>query len=166
MRPALYILGQMTDHDLGWLVQVGRRRAADRGEAFIEEGEVKDTIFVVLEGRIGFERANKRRATAGAGEAFGALCLGPPPPAAATVVAAEPTSVLEIPRSAVSDRLAEDARFARRVFQALTFYFGDQCARLDDDAGSLDPGALEAVEGAGVRFERLVAELRVRTRQP
>jgi hypothetical protein len=52
MRKVLYVLGELEDSDLQWLLDAGRARSAGAGETLIHEGQRLDELFIVLQGEL------------------------------------------------------------------------------------------------------------------
>lgn len=60
MRKVLYILGELQDSDLQWLVDVGQIRNLPIGTEIIREGGSVDSLFIVLEGDLRVSKGGPR----------------------------------------------------------------------------------------------------------
>ncbi len=160
MRQALYILGQLTDDDVEWMIANGRRRAASEGDVLIREGEPVSALFILLDGLVAIERNGARINTSQPGEFLGELSFVDSRPPSATVRAARPSSLLELPREVLTRHLQEDTGFASRFYRAVAVFLADRMrAELGGgraDADELDPDVLDEVSRAGERFTRIL----------
>jgi CRP-like cAMP-binding protein len=178
VRKVLYILGQLDDADVEWLVKAGRREKHAKGVALIKKGEVTHFLYVVVDGRLqvvlptGFVLAE-----VGVGEILGEISLVDSRPPTASVVAAENCAVLAIPQRELRAELKRNQPFAARFYRALAIFlanrmrstmttlgYGDpkQAAPAisdEEDADELDDEVLDAVYNAGLRFERMLKKL-------
>lgn len=159
MRQALYILGQLTDDDVEWMIQNGRRHAARTGDVLIREGEPVRSLFVLLDGLVAIERGGKRINTSQPGEFLGELSFVDSRPPSATVKAARASSLLELPRDVLVRHLGEDLGFASRFYRAVAVFLADRVrAEIGGghDPDELDPDVLDEVSRAGERFTRIL----------
>lgn len=159
MRQALYILGQLTDDDVEWMIENGRRRAAPEGHVLIREGEPVASLFILLDGLVAVERNGARINTSQPGEFLGELSFVDSRPPSATVRAARASSLLELPREILLEHLAADLGFASRFYRAVAVFLADRLRRelsTGDDADELDPDVLDEVSRAGERFGRIL----------
>jgi len=178
MRKMLYILSELADEDLDWLVQNGTREVHAPGAVLIREGKPIEVVYVVLDGQLSVRLnalGDQEVARLCAGEVLGELSFLDSRPASASVVAVEPTTVLSIPRVRLTARLGEDAPFAARFYRALGIFLASRLRKtqqrlgyggdriLDDDVqheDELDPEVLAQVSLAGARFDWMLKRLR------
>jgi CRP-like cAMP-binding protein len=175
MRKALYILGQLNDADIQWLADHGTTRRLKDGEIVIREGHPIDAIFVNLEGALSVTVDNGAEvARLGAGEFVGEISFVDSAPPSATVRGIGRSTVLEIKRTAIQRKIAEDVGFSARFHRALAVFLADRLRAatrrlgygkqgdLGTDAvldGELDSNVLDTVAEAGERFRRLLGML-------
>ncbi|MCX5964896.1 MAG: cyclic nucleotide-binding domain-containing protein [Cyanobacteria bacterium] len=50
MRKILFILGELDDADVDWLMRVGRKEKIETGSRLIQEGHPVDALYVVVSG--------------------------------------------------------------------------------------------------------------------
>ena len=178
MRKVLFILGELKEEDLDWLVGAGRVRRVDEGTAIIREGRTLDTFFIVLDGEFSVNVAalgGRSVALLGSGEVVGDMSLLDSRPPNATVMASAPSTVFAIPQRSVRDKLAGDSGFAARFYRALCVFLANRLSRtmamsgreggasLDEDTQDEDeiaPDQLEKVSLAGARFDWFMRRLR------
>ena len=175
MQKALYILGQLTDVDVEWLIQAGRAREVVKGEVLIRQGVPLENLFIVLSGLFSVVNENigqRELARLGPGEIVGEMSFVDASPPSATVASLEPGTVLSIPRQALQNKLASDTAFGSRFYRALAIFLSDRVRSMVRHLGygeasgqpqqvgdELDFEVLENVHLAGARFERILQRL-------
>ena len=174
MRKVLYILGQLRDSDLQWLVDAGTPRDVEPGEVLIREGEPIDSLFVVVQGELGVEKAGTELARLSAGEVVGEMSFLDGKPPNATVSARAPARVHAIARARLRAKLAADSDFAARFYKALGVFLAGRLDRTDaligagprvagelpdPDQDAISPEVLDNVVLAGTRFEWFLERL-------
>ncbi|GAB2180919.1 hypothetical protein DLREEDagrD3_11420 [Denitratisoma sp. agr-D3] len=175
MRKVLYILGQLDDMDVDWLSRNGIKRRIDAGTAIVRQGQPVQSLFVLLEGRLGITvKGLGHIASVGPGELIGELSFVDRAPPSATVAAEGECVVLEVDKKALEAKLAADPAFGHRFFRALALFLADrlrgtmQRMGYGGDSGldseeiledELDDNILDGVSLAGDRFDRLLRTL-------
>ena len=175
MRKALYILGQLNDADIQWMARHGTTRHLKHGEVVIQEGQPIDAIFVNLEGALSVTLGGGTEvARLGVGEFVGEISFVDSAPPSATVRGIGQSAVLEIKRSEIQRKIAEDVGFSARFHRALAVFLADRLRAatqalgygkkgdLGADTmleGELDNAVLDTVAEAGERFRRLLGML-------
>jgi CRP-like cAMP-binding protein len=171
MRKVLYVLGELEDSDLQWLLDAGRARSAGAGETLIHEGQRLDELFIVLQGelvvRVGPEGGTEI-ARLGPGEMIGDMSLLDSRPTNATVTTLGDARLFAISQDKLRAKLAGDTAFAARFFRAICIFLANRLNRATTMIGagrtpSLDatvreddeisPEALDKLDLAGARFD-------------
>ena len=177
MRKVLFILSELADSDLDWIVANGEKRNCSAGTVLIEEGQPIEVLYVLLDGHLSVSLAaldGKQVARLSSGEILGELSYLDSRPPTATVTAIDDASVLSIPRSRLSAKLGEDTAFAARFYRALGVFLASRLRhsqqRLGYESGEnvldvdhedeLDPELLNQVALAGARFDWMLKRLR------
>ncbi len=121
MQQVLYILGELIDDDVDWILAVGQRQELPAGEVLIQEGMPADALFLVLEGSLGVSVAgvNHELAQLVTGDIVGEMSFIDSRPPSATVKTLEPCLLLTLPRAELAERLKLDTAFASRFYKAL-----------------------------------------------
>ena len=143
MKKVLYILGELDDDDIEWLIRVGTKVRLSPPSVLIEENKPIDSFFIVIEGSFGIHKKalnNQRVAQSGAGEVLGEMSFVDSRPPSATVIAEESALVLSVPRHVLSDKLKQDTRFAAHFYRAISIFLAD---RLRDVVGQFDPDSAD-----------------------
>src|SRR5262245_60948864 len=120
MRKVLYILGELSDTDVEWLIATGTKQNLDAEQILIEQGTPITTLYIVLDGQlwVGTVRSGRDNEVArlGTGEIVGEMSFVDSRPPSATVKALTPSVVLAIPRPVLVAKLQQDAEFASRFY--------------------------------------------------
>jgi len=151
VRNALFILGQLTDTDVEWLIAKGTPRRLEASETLIQMGRHADAMSIVLDGTLAVEIDGRPIAQRRAGEILGEMSFVDGNPPSATVRATTPSLVLSVPRHTVAEHLENDSAFAARFYRAVAMVLS---ARLRQ---SLSESGLTAATETG--FPELGAEI-------
>ncbi len=179
MRKVLFILSELADADVDWMIQNGEKRPVPQGTVLIEEGQPIELLFIVLDGQLSVTLAalgGKQVASLQSGEILGELSFLDSRPPSASVTAVVDSTVLCIPRSSLMAKLEQDSAFAARFYRALGVFlasrlrksqqrlgYGNPSDILDDDVEhetELDPEILNHLALAGARFDWMLKRLR------
>ena len=163
MRKVLFIFGQLTDTDVEWLADHGRRRRLAAGAVLIRAGVSVDTLYIVLEGELSVlhPRANREIARLGVGEIVGEMSFVDARPPNATVQAVGDVVVFSISKLRLLRELEENVAFAARFYRAVATFLSDRVRKATalelgespDVADELDDAVLDNVDRAGARFD-------------
>jgi CRP-like cAMP-binding protein len=177
VRKVLYLLGQLSDLDVEWLIARGVKQQVPAGAVLIEQGRPVSAVFLVLAGTltVSFRGLGSGPfVRLGCGEVVGEMSFIDARPPSATVTAAEDALVLAVPRAELTRKLEQDPAFAARFYRAIALFLSARLratvARLgyctgqvpDDDsaaADELDPNVLDSIHLAGSRFDRVLERL-------
>lgn len=178
MRKSLYILGQLNDEDVEWMLTYGERRTVSQKDVLIRQGEPVEDLYLILEGSftVTDERGGRRElARLGSGEIVGEMSFVDTNPPSATVTALIEGVVLALPRDSLRQKLDQDSAFAARFYHALAVFLADRVRAtvsrlgygsplvspdpdiMQDD--ELDPTVLDSVHLAGRRFKHILERL-------
>jgi bacteriocin-type transport-associated protein len=178
MREVLYVLGELSDADVEWMIAHGRRERKAAGTILIQEGGAIGALYILLEGQLAVSveaRPGCELTRMGAGEIVGEVSLVDLRPPSATVRVVEDALLLSIPRDVLSVKLESDPGFAARFYRAVAVFLAyrlrDTMAQLGDDEAraslreedreedELDLNVMDKVYLAGQRFERILKRL-------
>lgn len=180
MRKVLYILSELSDLDMDWLINNGTKQAIPRDAVLVEQGRMSDALLFVLKGWFKVTLPSKNNieiARLGAGEIIGEVSFVDSKPPSASVIALEDSVVFAVSRQKLLDKLRQDTGFGARFYRAIALflsirlrtttgqlaYFGKnnltpEEKEEDDD---LDGSVLDNVSMAGGRFDRMLKRLMV-----
>lgn len=175
MRKVLYILGELEDSDLQWLLDAGVRRDVPGGTEIIREGAALDSLFIVGDGELAVTKSGVEIARLGAGEVVGDMSLLDSRPPAATVTAAADATLYAIRQDTLRAKLAADHGFSARFYRALCIFLANRLSRTAAMTGTaaatgpqaveaaeaeISPDALETLSLAGARFDWFLQRVR------
>ena len=174
MQKVLFILGQLNDGDVEWLIEQGERAKFARGSHLIEEGQPNDDLFILLEGhaRISVEGVGDVD-VAGSGEVLGEMSLVDERPPSATVTAIEDCYVLRLAHETLRHQVQLDLGFGMRFYRALATFlshrlrgrraldFSEETGLVEhqEQEGEIDGVLLDNLHVAGARFERILKKM-------
>jgi len=177
MRKVLYILGELSDSDVEWMIAHGRRERRDAGAVLIQEGGEIEALYILLEGQlvVSVGEQGHELARLGAGEVVGEVSFVDLRPPSATVRVTKNALLLAIPRDVLNAKLQSDEGFAARFYRALAvflayrlrdtvaqFGYGEerQLFREEErEEDELDSNVMDKVYLAGQRFNRILKRL-------
>lgn len=174
MQKVLFILGQLNDDDVEWLIGQGVRRKVPRGERLIVQDESNDHLYIVLEGHVSVSVKGLGEVDVlGSGEILGEMSMVESRPPSATVTTLEDCYLLALPHAALRQHVQENLGFGMRFFRALAMFlsqrlrhertpdFDSSIGLLHDQEqdGELDAYVLDSLQMAGARFQRLLRRL-------
>ena len=110
MRKVLFVLAELNDQDLDWIVAAGTRESFPRGQVLVRQGEPVPSLYLILRGRFTVTTGDNRLInTIGQGEVVGEISFLDSRPPTATVTAAEDSTVLSLPSGRLRSRLRQQA---------------------------------------------------------
>jgi CRP/FNR family transcriptional regulator, cyclic AMP receptor protein len=174
MRKALHLLGILDDVDIDWLASNGILRHVSAGTTLIHEKKPIDSLYLLLEGQLSITvggTAGKQIATLFPGEIVGEISFVDTRPPSASVMAIQDSQLLALARDALSDKLAKDQAFAARFYRAIATFLADRLyvtvgrygygsAQQDVDIDELPDSAMDEIDLATVRVDKLIKRLR------
>jgi CRP/FNR family transcriptional regulator, cyclic AMP receptor protein len=122
MKTVLFLLGELDDDDIDWMLSNGSRQEIPAGTILIGEGQAISNLYIILEGTLSvITRATQGReiATLSSGDIAGEMSFVDTRPPSATVIAKCNAIVLTIPRAQLDLKLRLDIAFAARFYRAL-----------------------------------------------
>jgi CRP/FNR family cyclic AMP-dependent transcriptional regulator len=177
MKRVLYLLGQLSDLDVEWMMAKGRKERVPAGTVMIREGQPIDALYIILDGVLevaGRSLGTEKPIRLGCGEVVGEVSFVDSRPPTATVTAAVDSTILSVPRGPLKSRLEQDSEFAARFYRAIAIFlaqrFRDTGRRLgygkdrpiqedEEYEGELGAEVLDSIHVAGSRFDRVLQRL-------
>ncbi len=177
MKKVFFLLGELDDDDIDWMVATGRRDEVVAGTVLIQEGKPIDTLHILLEGTLSVSVAaleGKTIARLTSGAVVGEMSFADARPPSATVQAVENSLVLSIPRAYLIEKLQEDLGFASRFYRAIAIFMStrlrgtvrylgyakDQLLSEDTGSEDLSPEITDNVPLAKARFDWLLRRMK------
>ncbi|MFZ4667175.1 MAG: cyclic nucleotide-binding domain-containing protein [Prochlorotrichaceae cyanobacterium] len=135
MQKLLFILGELSDDDVDWLIQTSAREEIKTGTKLIEEGTRLDKLYILLDGVAEVSVEQNPIATLYPGEIFGEMSFIDSRASSATVIATENCIVLSILRQNLTARLRQDISFAANFYRAIAMFLSDRLRIADSRLG-------------------------------
>lgn len=168
MKRVLFILGQLSDSDIEWMIDNGTKKSVKQGEYLVKQGEPIENIYIVLSGgfRIfNIENPDMNIATINSGEIVGEMSFLDERPPSVSVMATEPSSVYRISLERMKQRMEVDTRFAARFYYSIALFLSDRLRKTtsrlgygvpEDEIDEINFNVLSQVGKAGARFSRML----------
>ena len=177
MEKIFFILGELSDDDIDWMLQKGERQEIPPNTVLIEEGKPVDSIYLILDGTLSVSIApleGKQIAIISSGEMVGEMSFIDYRPPSATVKTIEKSLVLSIPRQELAKTLHIDTGFASRFYRALAILLSTRLRGTISQLGygqnpsqdgdiqmdQLNPNILDNIAIARNRFDWILRRLR------
>ena len=177
MRKVLYIFGQLSDSDVQWLIQNGRKECLPAGAVLIKAGVPVEELFIVIEGSLAVcmaDAPDEVIADLGSGEIVGEMSFVDSSLPSATVKVRKAATLYAIRRSRLLEKINGDAGFAARFYHAIAIFLADRLrstlglyeyrvtrktrtALRDED--ELDEMVTDSFVIAGERFKRILDQM-------
>ena len=120
MKNALYLLSQLTEIDIDWMVYLGEIIDLDVGDVLINEGDKIDCIFFLLSGKMEVSVLNIGKvAEVGIAEVVGEISMIDSRPTTATVSASSECRILSINHNDLEGRIKTYGDFGSRFYKAI-----------------------------------------------
>ena len=129
MDKVLYILGQLTDQDVDWMLTVGNSKRLSAGTILIQEGEPSDAVYIVVEGTVSVSSTaseGREITRLGRGELLGEISFIDAHLPMATARAIDDITVFALARDQLAAKLARDTGFAARFYRAMAVFLSDR----------------------------------------
>ena len=129
MKKVLFILGELDDDDIDWVIETAVRQDIVAGTVLIREGHPIDTLYILLEGTLSVSVAamgDREIAQLSSGDVVGEMSFIDTRPPSATVTATQPSLVLSLPREQLATKLRQDVGFASRFYRALAIFLSNR----------------------------------------
>jgi NTE family protein len=134
--------------ELGDLEAVMRRKEFAPGHVICHEGEAAESLFVIVDGFARVLRENRPVARLRRGDVIGEMSLVTGEPRSATVVAAVPTTTLELSRYGVAALIAEQPKILENLTRILSDRLAATTARVADSRARGEAVALVLSDAA------------------
>lgn len=127
------VFEKVAGEDLAPLARVASEEVYADGERVFEEGEVGDSLFVIVRGRVAIVTGSEKIAELGPGEAFGEMAVLDSAPRSASAAAEGEVELLRIGSEEFYEILHEQVEIAEGVIRMLTQRLRESTAQLSQD---------------------------------
>lgn len=176
MRKVLFLLGQLNDSDLEWMLANGHKERLQRGVTLIQEGQAVEALYILLAGTLEVSGAGidpKNPIKLICGDVVGEVSFVDSRPPSANVKAGEEAVVLAVPRSALTRKIESEPEFAARFYRSIAVFLAQrlrntmhhlgygkaQPLRDEEQEDELGDDVLDSLHLAGHRFDRVLQQL-------
>lgn len=167
MKRVLFLLGHMTDLDIEWLINNGRKQAVRADEVLIRRNEELGNLYIVLSGRLSIRDGIlniEEIASVGPGEVLGEMSLIESRPPSVNVSATTDSEVYVISRELIEERMKKDVSFKANLYYSLALFLSDRLRKTTSQLGYgnpeeedvIDSLVLDSVGQAGSRFDLIL----------
>lgn len=167
MKKVLFLLGQLNDLDIEWMMRNGIKENLKSGTRLITRGEEIGNLYIVLAGHfsiVGDLDNHREIARIGPGEIVGEMSFLESYPPSVSVVATEPCEVYTIPRSLIDQKLQTDIEFKSNFYYSLALFLSNRLRKttqqlgygLPEEADLIDNNILDGIAQAGARFGQIL----------
>lgn len=129
MKRVLFLLAQMSDLDIEWLIRNGERLDIAEGDTLIHRNQPLHFFYIVLSGRLSVKISDndfEDIASIGVGEVLGEMSLIEARHPSVTVRAATNCEVYAIPMDLITERIHSDIYFKANLYYALALFLSDR----------------------------------------
>ncbi len=168
MKRVLFVLGQLDDADIEWMIDHGNKRTLDAGDYLVKQGEPIENIYLILSGQFRIfneENAEMDIANISSGEIVGEMSFLDDQLPSVSVLAKEYSSVHCIPLHLMKQYMQDNTKFAARFYYSIALFLSDRLRKttsrlgygaMEDDVDELNVNVLNQVGKAGARFSRML----------
>ena len=150
MEKVLFILGELDDDDIDWILETGKRKALPIGTVLIQQGQPIDAVYILLEGELSVTTTaaqGREIARLSTGEVVGEMSFIDTRSPSATVTAKTEALVLCIPQTQLAVKLKQDVGFASRFYRALAIFLSERLRLAVHLIGNSNPEPLKLTDG-------------------
>lgn len=113
------IFATTPDYVLASVAAIAEEVEVEANETFMHEGEVEDSMYVVIDGEVRIHSGDKTVMTAGEGEVVGEMEVLAPAPRAMSATAVSDSHLFRIHKDAFDEVMADRPEIAQSVIQVL-----------------------------------------------
>lgn len=167
MKRALFLLGQLNDLDIEWMINNGHKDTIITGDILIHRDEPVDNLYIILSGQLsvrdGITNINEIAAV-GPGEVLGEMSFLEARHPSVSVMAVESCEIFVISKSLIEQRMKMDIQFKSNFYYALALFLSNRLRKTTDQLGFgipeetdvIDANVLDGVAQAGARFTKIL----------
>ncbi len=110
----------LSGEELAPVAAIAVEEPREAGEDILREGELGDTLYLIVEGRVRIHRGGQTLAVLGERESFGEMAILDPAPRSATATAETDVTLLALTEADFRELLEEKHAIALGIIQVLT----------------------------------------------
>jgi len=113
------IFEHTSTEDLSHIASIAEEIESESEDIIFQEGEISDSMYVVIQGKVRLTREDKEIMVAGKMQAFGTWALFDDEPRVATATALESTQLLRIDKEEFIDLLADHVAITQSILKTM-----------------------------------------------
>jgi CRP/FNR family transcriptional regulator, cyclic AMP receptor protein len=133
------LFSQIPGEDLSQIAQITDEVHFEEGESIFAEGDIGDTLFFVIEGKVRIHTGADELAVLGERQVFGEMALLDSEPRSASASVISDVTLLKIQRDDFNEILAEKSEIAQGIIKVLTRRLRTELDRRRSMAPQTDP---------------------------
>jgi len=114
------LFSRIPGEDLAQIAGIAQEVHFEQGELIIQEGDLGDSMFLIIEGQVMVHRLARELTRLGERQSFGEMSLLDNEPRSATVTAVEDSTCLKIDREEFYELMSEKIEIAHGIIHILT----------------------------------------------
>jgi len=169
MKRVLFLLGEMTDLDIEWMINNGHKTKLSAGDLLISRNQDVENLYIVLSGNLSVTGALKETgeiARIGPGEVLGEMSLIESRPPSVNVSAINNCEIFVLARKKIESRIASDVNFKASLYYSIALFLSDRLRKTTSQLGFgnpeeedlIDNNVLDNLSQAGRRFDQILKE--------
>jgi CRP/FNR family cyclic AMP-dependent transcriptional regulator len=167
VKRVLFLLGNLNDLDIEWMINNGHKEKIINGDILIHRDEPVDHLYIVLSGQLSIRDGItniSEIAAVGPGEVLGEMSFLEARPPSVSVMASESCEIFVISKTLIEQRMKTDLQFKANFFYALALFLSNRLRRTTEQLGygnpeetdMIDSNVLDGVAQAGARFSQIL----------
>ncbi len=139
MQKVLFILGELTDDDIDWIIATGTREEITAGTILIQQGGSVNALYILLDGVLTVSiKASEEKEVARllTGDVVGEMSFVDTRPTSATVKALADSLVFAVSKQELATKLQMDIGFSARFYRALAILLSNRLRGTMNQPGS------------------------------
>jgi CRP/FNR family cyclic AMP-dependent transcriptional regulator len=129
------LFSRIPGEDLAQIAGIAQEVNFEQGELVIQEGEIGDSMFLIVEGEVMVHRLTQELTRLGEKESFGEMALLDNEPRSATVTAVSDATCLKIDRDEFYELMSEKIEIGHGIIRMLTQRLREANEKLSDKSG-------------------------------
>ncbi|MBN2493900.1 MAG: cyclic nucleotide-binding domain-containing protein [Deltaproteobacteria bacterium] len=129
------LFSQIPGEDLAQVAGIAQEISFEPGELIIQEGEMGDSLYLLVDGEVLVHRLTKEITRLGQRESFGEMAILDNEPRSASVSSVTDVTCLKVSRDDFYELMSEKIEIAHGIIRVLTHRLRDANAKLSDQPG-------------------------------
>ncbi len=128
------LFSHIPGEDLAQVAGIAQEVTFEEGELIIQEGEMGDSLYLIIDGQVSVHRETQELSKLGEKESFGEMAILDNEPRSASVTATSDVTCLKVSREDFYDLMSEKIEIAHGIIRVLTHRLRDANLKMSDDS--------------------------------